>query len=241
MSRPRHATTTWMMWGQLLTCAKLMRHQSTSAPHSAGSQKGWANSSLAPAINLFFNMLAKPKVSCLYCCCLWEGSRVSRGVTNTPAPAWAAPALLCLISEIWNTANMECLAQKGLSTMSVALSDNIYTHSYIHMYICGLTLPLNFIEAQVLSVSNLLNKLFQNCQVGYFSPLSLNQNYLGGRVNYTENCLSFYIWLRERSWNFHTSYWIKILEVICCLKYFISIVLQHYILIGRLSILVTLK
>lgn len=88
---------------------------------------------------------------------------------------------------------MDYLAQKGLSTMSVTVSDNIYTKSHIHMYICGLTLPLSFIEAQIPSVSNLLNKLFQNCQVGYFSPLSLNQNYLGGRMNYKENCLSFYI------------------------------------------------
>lgn len=77
--------------------------------------------------------------------------------------------------------------------MSVAVSGNIYIHSHIHTYICGLTLPLNFTDAQVPSVSNLLNKLFQNCRVGYFSPLSPNRNYLGGRMNYTENFLSFYI------------------------------------------------
>lgn len=125
--------------------------------------------------------------------------------------------------------------------MSVSISNNIYIHCYIHTNICGLTPPLNFTEAQVPLVSNLLNKLFQNCQVGYFSPLSPNQNYLGGRTNYTENCQSFCIWLRERSWNFYISYWIKFFEMICCLKYFISTVLQHYILIGKWSILVTLK
>lgn len=77
--------------------------------------------------------------------------------------------------------------------MSNIVSDNIHIHSHSHMHICGLILTLNFAEEQVPSVSNLLNKLFQNCQVGYFSPLSLNQNYLGGRMNCVENCLSFYV------------------------------------------------
>lgn len=53
----------------------------------------------------------------------------------------------------------------------------------------GLILSLNFTEEQVPSFSNLLNKLFQNCQVGYFSPLALNQIYLGERMNYIDNCV----------------------------------------------------
>lgn len=73
--------------------------------------------------------------------------------------------------------------------MSSTLSDNTGIHARIHMHRRGLILSLNFAEGQVPTVSNLLNKLFQNCQVGYFSPLSLNQNYLGGRMNYIENWL----------------------------------------------------
>lgn len=75
--------------------------------------------------------------------------------------------------------------------MSNSISDNIHVHSHIHMHIRGLFLSLNFAE-QVPSVSNLLSKSFQNCQVGYFSPLSLNKDYLGGKMNYMENCLTFY-------------------------------------------------
>lgn len=73
--------------------------------------------------------------------------------------------------------------------MSNTTSDNTGIHCHVHMHRRGLILSLNFAEGQVPTVSNLLNKLFQNCQVGYFSPLPLNQNYLGGRMNYIENCL----------------------------------------------------
>lgn len=180
MSWPRYTMRTWMTWRQLLTCCKADEtsgHQCcTHCWHLEGS-----NSSLAPAINSFSNMLAKPKFSCLYSCCLWEGACVGRGVpkpvTNTPVPGWAPPAFLCLLSWDFKHCKHGTFSTEGAEHGVSSISDNIYTHSHVHTYIRGLTLPLNFREAQVPSVSNLLNKLFQNCQVGYFSPLSLSQNY----------------------------------------------------------------
>lgn len=76
-----------------------------------------------------------------------------------------------------------------------------------------------------------MNKLFQYCQVGYFSPLSLNQNYLDGRMNLYRKLSAFLYLTQEKGWDFCISHKIKILELICYLKYFISIVLQQYILI----------
>lgn len=105
----------------------------------------------------------------------------------------------------------------------------MHSFPYSHAHVAFLS--LNFAEGQVPSVSDLLNKLFQYCQVGYFSPLSLNQNYLGGRMNLCRKLSAFLYLTQEKGWDFCISHTIKILELICYLKYFISIVLQQYILI----------
>lgn len=72
-------------------------------------------------------------------------------------------------SKLWERA---MFSSEGGRSQCQTLSDNIHIHSHIHTHIHGLILTLNFAEGQVPSVSNLLNKLFQNCQVGYFSPFS---------------------------------------------------------------------
>lgn len=81
--------------------------------------------------------------------------------------------------------------------MSNTITDYIHVHPRIHMHIHSLILSLNFAEEQVPSVSNLLNKLIQNCQVGYFSP-PFSESKLLGWENELYRKLSFYIQLRKK-------------------------------------------
>lgn len=165
--------------------------------------------------------------------------------TSVPSQSWwdhqhhyccaSAPvSFTCLVhqdSKLWECA---IFSTEGGRSQCQTLSDNIHIHSHIHTHIPGLTLALNFAEGQVPSVSNLLNKLYQNCQVGYFSPFS--ETKLLGWENIAYSLSGW-----KKRWDFTISHWIKISEVISYLKYLISVVLQHHISMGKWPLLATSK